>query len=40
MVSRSQNFNVDWFLDGRRKKPKEDEIIPLNTAETVRAMVD
>jgi hypothetical protein len=40
MVYRSQNFNVDWFLDGRRKKPKEEEIIPPNTAETVRPMVD
>ncbi len=40
MVHKSQNFNVDWFLDGRRKKPKDDEIIPPGTAETVRSMVD
>lgn len=24
-VRRSENFNIDWFLDGRRKKLKDDE---------------
>jgi hypothetical protein len=40
MVHKSQNFDVDWFLDGQRKRPKDDEIIPPGTAETVRPMVD
>lgn len=38
MVSRSNNFNNDWFLDGRRKKPAEDYVIPPGTAETIRPM--
>jgi len=25
MVSKSPNFSVDWFIDGRRKKPQPDE---------------
>ena len=25
-VYKSENFNGDWFLDGRRKKPSEDEL--------------
>ena len=37
-VRLSPNFSVDWFLDGRRKKPSDDEIIPPGTAETVRPM--
>jgi hypothetical protein len=28
LVTVSRNFGVDWFLDGRRKKPARDEIIP------------
>jgi len=28
MVGRSQNFSIDFFLDGRRKKPGIDEIAP------------
>jgi len=32
MVSYSKNFNVDWFLDGRRKAATEDEVIPPGTA--------
>jgi hypothetical protein len=28
MVARSQNFSIDFFLDGRRKKPGNDEIAP------------
>ena len=39
MVYKSPNFDVDWFLDGRRKKPTHDQIIPPNTAETIRNMV-
>lgn len=38
LVYRSSNFDVDWFLDGRRKKPSPDYIIPPNTAETIRPM--
>lgn len=39
MVYKSPNFDVDWFLDGRRKRPTEGQIIPPGTAETVRPMV-
>jgi hypothetical protein len=28
LVTVSRNFGVDWFLDGRCKKPGSDEIIP------------
>ena len=28
LVGRSKNFDVDWFLDGRRKKPEEPYEIP------------
>lgn len=38
LVRRSSNFNVDWFLDGRRKEPAADQVIPEGTARTVRAM--
>lgn len=38
MVRKSANFNVDWFLDGRRKMPTKGEVIPPGSAETVRAM--
>jgi hypothetical protein len=38
MVRKSGNFNVDWFLDGRRKAPQPDEIIPPGTAETTHTM--
>ena len=38
MVSRSDNFDNDWFLDGRRKKPSDDYVILPGTAETVRPM--
>ena len=34
----SPNFNVDWFLDGRRRLPAPDQVIPEYTAETIRAM--
>jgi hypothetical protein len=39
MVHKSQNFDVDWFLDGRRKKPKEDQVVPPGTAETIMPML-
>jgi len=38
MVAKSPNFSVDWFLDGRRRKPADDEVVPPGTAETVHAM--
>jgi hypothetical protein len=38
LVTRSQNFGIEWFLDGRRKRPAPDEVIPEGTARTVRAM--
>lgn len=38
-VTISKNFNVDWFLDGRRKRPADDEVIPEGTARTVAAMI-
>lgn len=38
MVQKSNNFNFDWFLDGRRKIPGKDEVIPPGTAETMRPM--
>ena len=28
-------FTVTWFLDGRRKKPADDEVIPPGTATTI-----
>ena len=34
----SPNFGVDWFLDGRRRIPGPDEIIPEYTAQTILAM--
>lgn len=38
LVSISPNFDADWFLDGRRKKPGQDYIIPGDSASTSRAM--
>jgi hypothetical protein len=38
MVRISKNFDVDWFLDGRRKSPPASYVIPTGTAETVRSM--
>lgn len=29
LVRMSTTFTVDWFLDGRRKKPTDDEEIPI-----------
>ena len=34
----SKNFNVDWFLDGRRRQPKGDWVIPDGIRATVTAM--
>ncbi len=36
-VSRSPNFSVDWFLDGRRKRPAPDELAQ-EADQTIRAM--
>jgi hypothetical protein len=33
LVRRSPNFNADWFLDGRRKKPVNPYYIPEGAAE-------
>lgn len=38
LVWRSPNFDRDWFLDGRRKKPSADQAIPPGTATTTHAM--
>jgi hypothetical protein len=38
LVMISSKFTFDWFLDGRRKKPADDEIIPEGTATTIHAM--
>ena len=40
MVRSSPHFDKEWFLDGRRKKPGTDEVIPEGTAVTVRPMRD
>lgn len=36
-VAKSPNFSVDWFLDGRRKRPAQDEV-GQDTDQTIRAM--
>jgi hypothetical protein len=38
LVGVSKNFDIDWFLDGRRKKPTGDYEIPESTQTTVRAL--
>jgi hypothetical protein len=38
MVSVSPNFSIDFFLDGRRKKLADDEMIPAEVQQTVRPM--
>ena len=38
LVSKSQYFDREWFLDGRRKAPPKDYVIPEGTATTVRPM--
>ena len=37
-VGVSPNFNVDWFLDGRRKKPTGGYVIPEGVRQTSAAM--
>jgi hypothetical protein len=39
LVSRSENFDTDWFFDGRRKDPVQPYSIPTGTAVTVRPAV-
>jgi hypothetical protein len=39
LVSRSAAFDKNWFLDGRRKNPGTDEMVPKGTATTVHAML-
>jgi len=34
----SQNFTVDWFLDGRRRKPSDEYVIPESVLTTGAAM--
>jgi hypothetical protein len=38
MVTKSPSFGVEWFLDGRRAKPADTDVIPEGTATTVAAM--
>ncbi len=38
LVSRSDNFDRDWFLDGRRKSPSAGTEIPPGVDPTVHAM--
>jgi hypothetical protein len=40
LVGISKNFTVDYFLDGRRKKPADDEYIPDGIGQTVHPMED
>ena len=39
-VGISKNFDVDWFLDGRRKKCKSDYYVPGDVAPSRRSMDD
>lgn len=38
LVRSSAQFDRNWFLDGRRKAPAADEVIPSGTATTVHPM--
>ncbi len=38
LVAKAPEFDGKWFLDGRRKKPATDEVIPDGTAVTVHPM--
>lgn len=38
LVKKSDNFNTDWFLDGRRKEAKKPWIIPEEVQQTIRPM--
>ncbi|MFE6610629.1 hypothetical protein [Amycolatopsis sp. NPDC057786] len=31
MVAKSKDFGVEWFLDGRRRKPADEDHIPAGT---------
>jgi len=39
LVRISKKFNVDWFLDNRRKIPAKDEIVPEGSGVTGQAMI-
>ena len=38
LVARSDNFDADWFLDGRRKRPEPPFYIPESVAPSQRAL--
>jgi hypothetical protein len=38
LVGISKNFDADWFLDGRRKKPVDPYVIPDGTGPTMHPM--
>lgn len=38
MIAVSPKFGLEWFLDGRRKRPELDEEIPGESAVTVHPM--
>lgn len=38
MVGLSKKFAIEWFLDGRRRKLADDEVIPGEIEQTVRPM--
>lgn len=38
LVRMSPSFGVDWFLDGRRRKPSKDEFVPAEAGVSLRAM--
>lgn len=38
LVALSKNFDRDWFLDGRRRDPAGNWLIPTDTASTVHPM--
>jgi len=38
LVRISENFDIDWFLDGRRKKPVDPYYIPAGVRPTVSSM--
>jgi len=38
LVRVSENFDIDWFLDGRRKKPVDPYYIPAGVRPTVSSM--
>jgi hypothetical protein len=38
LVRRSENFDLDWFLDGRRKRPQDPFFVPAEVHPTATAM--